>query len=612
VRRWLLIAGICTVAWTAEASAWQATIKGSGGGEDRGNAVSVDAAGDVIAAGVVRNKASRADFVVVKRARADGRELWRAVVNGAANGDDQANAVAVDPVGDVVAAGVILSANGGFAVVKLSGATGRERWRATLTGSANGFGEALAVTVDRAGDVVAVGRVTNNVTGIDFVVVKLSGATGAQIWRKDLDGALSNDVALAVTVDGSGDVVASGFFINPDVGADFVVVKLDGTNGHEVWRRVLNGTASQADLAVALTVDAAGDVIAAGTLANGTPQSPRPDFMVVKLARATGAELWRAVFAAGGARAVAVDAQSDVVAAGFLANASGSSDFVVIKLAAATGAPLWRRVVNEGANSQGGANAVAVDTTGRVVAAGVLIDRTTYFTVVTLDGTSGADVSRAQISGGADGFDEAFAVAIHGDGEVAAAGTIRHAQSGYDFFLTSLRTQLAGQQLVVQDSAADFAKRKLILLSQDPVIVAGTPRGVADPTLTGGTLAIFNPRTGELAAIALPASKWTGLGNPAGSGGYQYADNGQSAGPCKAVTLKPGEPLQASCIGQGIGFTLNEASQGSLAITLTTGTLEHCLFFGGRIVKDVPAVGNRIGEFQATTSPVPPRCLTAP
>ena len=49
--------------------------------------------------------------------------------------------------------------------------------------------------------------------GIDFVVVKLSGATGAQIWRKDIDGALSNDVALAVTVDGSGDVVASGFFI---------------------------------------------------------------------------------------------------------------------------------------------------------------------------------------------------------------------------------------------------------------------------------------------------------------------------------------------------------------------------------------------------------------
>jgi hypothetical protein len=208
-----------------------------------------------------------------------------------------------------------------------------------------------------------------------------------------------------------------------------------------------------------------------------------------------------------------------------------------------------------------------------VVAAGVLIDRTTYFTVVSLDGTSGADVSRAQISGGADGFDEAFAVAVHGDGEGAAAGTVRHAQSGYDFFLTSPRTQLAGRQLVVQDSAADFAKRKLILLSQDTVIVAGTPGGVADPTLTGGALAIFNPRSDELGVIALPASQWTGLGNPAGSGGYQYADNGQSAGPCQAVTLKPGEPLQARCTGQGIGFTLNEASQGSLRIALTTGTL---------------------------------------
>ena len=67
----------------------------------------------------------------------------------------------------------------------------------------------------------------------------------------------------------------------------------------KIWRRVLDGTAGQADLAVALAVDGSGDVIAAGTLANGTPHSPRPDFAVVKLARATGTELWRAVFAAG-------------------------------------------------------------------------------------------------------------------------------------------------------------------------------------------------------------------------------------------------------------------------------------------------------------------------
>jgi hypothetical protein len=334
--------------------------------------------------------------------------------------------------------------------------------------------------------------------------------------------------------------------------------------------------------------------------------------VVVKLARANGAELWRSVLADGGARAVAVDEQGDVVAAGVLASSSGSSDFAVVKLAGATGASLWSRVVNAGAGSQGGGNAVAVDATGRVVAAGFLIDRTTYFTVVTLEGTSGADVSRAQISGGAGGFDEAFAVAVHGDGEVAAAGSVRHAQSGDDFFLTSLRTQLAGRQLVLQDSAVDSSKRKLVLVSQDPVIVVGTPGGAADPTLTGGALAIVNPRTDERAVIALPASKWTGLGNPAGSGGYRYADNGHSAGPCRAVTLKPGEALQASCIGQGIGFTLNEASQGSVAVALTTGTLEHCLFFGGRIVKDVPAAGNRIGEFQATTSPVPPACRVPP
>ena len=195
---------------------------------------------------------------------------------------------------------------------------------------------------------------------------------------------------------------------------------------------------------------------------------------------------------------------------------------------------------------------------------------------------------------------------------MAAAGSVRYAQSGDDLFVASVRPQLAGRQLTLQDSATDASKRKLAVVSQDPVALAGTPGGGADPTLTGGALEIVNPRTGESAVIALPASKWTGLGQPAGSAGYQYSDSRQSAGPCRSATVKPGEALQASRSGAGIGFTLNEASQGGVGIALKTGSLEYCLAFGGRIVKDVPAAGRRIGEFQATASPLPLRCPASP
>jgi len=305
---------------------------------------------------------------------------------------------------------------------------------------------------------------------------------------------------------------------------------------------------------------------------------------------------------------VAVDAAGDVVATGAVANPTQSSDFVVVKLASASGAVRWRRAVNDSAGSQGAGNAAAVDTAGNVVAGGFVIDGDTFFTVTALEGASGAEIWRDRTAGGAGGLDQALAVAAYGDGRVAAGGAVEHLHQGDDFFVTAVRTQLAGRQLVVQD-AADPSKRKLSLTAEDDVAIVGASGGPADPTRTGAELALFNPLTGELSVVALPASKWTGLGDPAGADGYQYADSGQSVGPCRSVALKRGEALKASCSGRGLGFTLNEPAQRALAVALRTGALEHCLYFGGRIVKDVPAAGSRIGEFQATNAPAPWACF---
>ena len=48
----------------------------------------------------------------------------------------------------------------------------------------------------------------------DFAVVKFSGATGALLWRRELEGNSDRypvlEVAHAVAVDGSDDVIAAG------------------------------------------------------------------------------------------------------------------------------------------------------------------------------------------------------------------------------------------------------------------------------------------------------------------------------------------------------------------------------------------------------------------
>ena len=160
----------------------------------------------------------------------------------------------VDSASDVVAAGAA------FGVVKLAGSTGTEVWRTTPLG-----GDAKSLAVDSAGDVVVGGTSTH-----DFTVVKLSGSTGAELWRVTLTGNSPSfdDVAYAVAVDPSGDVVAAGYVFSYPPGNEMVTIKLAGSTGTEVWRHAVAvpTVVSNGDFfAVALAIEpSSGDVITAG------------------------------------------------------------------------------------------------------------------------------------------------------------------------------------------------------------------------------------------------------------------------------------------------------------------------------------------------------------
>jgi hypothetical protein len=104
----------------------------------------------------------------------------RGLANGTVNGNDQALVVTVDADDNVIAAGFITSNNTGrdFTVIKFDGTSGAELWRQVINGTANGGDQALAVKADVAGDVVAVGFTRNSDALDDFTVVKLSGIDG--------------------------------------------------------------------------------------------------------------------------------------------------------------------------------------------------------------------------------------------------------------------------------------------------------------------------------------------------------------------------------------------------------------------------------------------------
>jgi Tol biopolymer transport system component len=174
-------------------------------------------------------------------------------------------------------------------------------------------------------------------------------------------------------------------------------------------------------------------------------------------------------------------------------------------------------------------------------------------------------------------------------------------------------TPLGAASLMVKDTDGAPAKRKIVLTIKDGALGAPAPASGGDPRASGGTLLVFNPNTNESDAFPLPAGRWTGLGNPSGSKGYKYSDASQADGPCTKVLLKPGKLLKALCKGAQITYSLDETTQGSMALTFRGGTgtsgVGFCAdFSGASVLKDTAAVGGKSGVFKARGAPPPADC----
>ena len=312
--------------------------------------LTLDAAGDVYLTGT-----ATVSFTALTVARLDGvtgAEKWRTDVDGAGSASyDTGQAIALDPNGDVLAAGGIQDSeefiDADMAVVKLSAADGSEMWRATIAGTALRGDYAYAVRSTATGDAVVGGIVWRDGGSVDIpsmVVAKFSGADGHELWRWSKEGTYTTfpyGYVQDLVVDAAGEVYVTGFLTNESTGEDMVVAKLSGVDGSEEW--VVNGVAAGnfGDHGVAIALDAAGDVVTGGSVYNGSWYN----FMALKFAGATGTELWRrevptTLFGCCGdvASSVAVDGTQDVIAAG-----ASSGALTIAKLAGSDGDILWRQ-----------------------------------------------------------------------------------------------------------------------------------------------------------------------------------------------------------------------------------------------------------------------------
>jgi hypothetical protein len=352
---------------------------------------------------------------VVKLAAGDGSELWRTELPGAG-----IRAVAVDPSGDLLAAGGLRGAGGvaseNLLVVKLAGRTGAELWRHELNGDAGDVDSAFDVAVDGGGDVLVAGEISANAAlgHPDFAVLKLSGGSGSGIWKAIVPSVSGQGGrALSVAVDRIGDVAAGGLaFLDPDDSCDIVVAKFSGGSGGELWRASI--AHSGCDVVNSIALDPRGHVLAAASLGPTL-------FSAMKFSSAKGEVLWRhdvpnlgscSGGPCAGASAVEAHASGDAMLAGIIVGTNGDAEAVAARLSAADGSERWLRVIDHD-RCDDGAHVLATDASGDLAIGGTSFARIDgacaapaggRYTIRKLSGTSGEDY-RERLASCSDGAD---------------------------------------------------------------------------------------------------------------------------------------------------------------------------------------------------------------
>ncbi|NOS71585.1 MAG: PQQ-binding-like beta-propeller repeat protein [Verrucomicrobia bacterium] len=355
---------------------------------DYASALAVDSRGDVVVTGYNGNTRS-GDWYAAKYAAADGALLWEQ------QGGGVTTSLAVDSRGNVVMTGYTTTgfvawgwpvfteyytAKYAAANGALLWATASPYWQAAnfdqndnvIADSGNRYANYAAASgallaegefpfpVDTARVWDGSGNVV--VTGGNFETAKYVAATGVLLWEQQFKGPINlADIAQAVAVDGSGNVVVAGSS-QSETSMDYYTAKYAAANGALLWERRYNGPAHQDDVPVAVAVDGSGNVVVTG--------SSYSDYYTAKYAGADGEVLWEKRYDGpmhGDDRpiAMAVDEIGNVVVTGSSYSTLGYEIYTA-KYAAADGTLLWER------RHPGSPAAVGVDRSGNVVVASSL------------------------------------------------------------------------------------------------------------------------------------------------------------------------------------------------------------------------------------------------
>jgi hypothetical protein len=205
---------------------WINRYGGPGGLYDEAKSLALDGSGNVYVTGV--SGGAFADYATIKY-NSEGEVQWVNRYNGTLNSYDDGRAIAVDGSGNVYVTGYSAGIENSYdySTVKYN-SNGLEQWITRYNGPGNTYDQANAIALDILGNVYVTGVTAidpNDVSTWDYATIKYNSA-GIEQWSKLYNGTGNdNDIANSIAVDASLNIYVTGGSIGSSTGADFTTIK---------------------------------------------------------------------------------------------------------------------------------------------------------------------------------------------------------------------------------------------------------------------------------------------------------------------------------------------------------------------------------------------------
>lgn len=481
---------------------WVALYEEPAYNESGGNAIAIDAWGDIYVTG--SNWSGTNNNYLTIKYDPSGAELWRVIYDGQGISNDYARSVAVDGAGYVYVTGY---GNDDYVTIKYN-PSGGEEWMERYIGSGNPSDIATDIDVDGSGNVYVTGSTGYGIFN-DYITIKYD-PSGSEQWSARYDGqAQSDDKATALAVDGFGNVYVTGSSIGLNESSDCVTIKYDAT-GVEQWVARYDGPGNYYDKGVAIAFDGSGNVYVAGS-SSGIDRNS--DYLLVKY-DISGVEQWVATYNGYAANALAVDGLGNAYVTGD-GWVSGSRENAVTVKYDASGNEQWAVHYNGPENDSDRGTDITVDKSGNVYVAAYSWGPIASIDYATIKyDASGAELWVARYDAGGEA---PSAIAVDSSGNVYVTGfssvspatesdyaTVKYDSSGHEQWVatynggggsedeaTDLVVDVSGNVYVTGSSGGSGTMSDYATIKYDPL---GTEQWVARYNGSGN---------GEDAAVAL-------------------------------------------------------------------------------------------------------------